>query len=49
MIQEIDENDKVTYTYSDDFTYYAYTKSIFDSIWMGDHQVDLFLIWNNRN
>lgn len=44
MIQEIDENDNVTYSYADDFTYYNYAKSVMSSMWSNDEEIDLFLI-----
>jgi hypothetical protein len=48
MIQEIDENDNITYTYTKDFTLYNYASSVFNSIWYGDddngQNADLFMI-----
>lgn len=49
MIQEIDENDNVTYTYTDDFTLYNYASSVMASMWYGDdadgiQKVELFMI-----
>ena len=46
MIQEIDENDQVTYTYTDEFTYYAYAKETFAQFWKGSSSkdADIFLI-----
>lgn len=45
-IQEIDEYDNVTITYTDNFSYFAYARECVNQIWKGSAQSesDLFLI-----